>query len=126
MESLQMHVQRDGTHIISKGSERLIVPAHKTAAERDEMIAQYFGTVSQSETGRVWPDGEAFLLSFTLEEQIGIALSTHPIIAALRLRLAARKTEIWASDPLVILGLTTLVQAGIITEERKTFLVLGS
>lgn len=76
------------------------------------------GEPTREELRKIWRDGEHFLDSFTLQEQAAISLSTEPIVAALRLKLCARKAAIWSDDELTILGVNALIATGIITQER--------
>ncbi len=76
------------------------------------------GEPTPEELRKVWRDGEAFLDSFTLQEQAMISLSNNPTIAALRLKMCARRSPIWSDDPLTQMGITALIEQGIITNER--------
>lgn len=67
---------------------------------------------------RRWPNVEAFVAEFTLEELAMIELSQVPSIAALRLKLNTWLSAVHADDPLVVQGRSELVAAGIITTER--------
>lgn len=68
---------------------------------------------------KIWANAQAFMAEFTMEEKGGIALSTDPTIAALRLELSTWFSEVHSNDPRVIAGLDKLVELDIITEARK-------
>jgi len=65
-----------------------------------------------------WPDTEAFVEEFTMEELAAISLSTDPTVAALRLLLAGWRSEVHSDDPRVTQGVTALFLDGIIDEPR--------
>ena len=65
-----------------------------------------------------WPDTEAFVAEFTLEELAAISLSTDPTVAALRLLLAGWRSDVHSDDPRVTQGVTALFLDGIIDEPR--------
>lgn len=56
-------------------------------------------------------------------EKAGIALSTDPTIAALRLELSTWFSEVYSNDQRVIAGLDKLVELGVISEQRKQEIV---
>lgn len=66
-----------------------------------------------------WPDVEAFLAEFTMDEMAAIGLSADPTVAALRFLLSGWRSEVHSNDPRVIQGLTCLVNLAIISENRK-------
>jgi hypothetical protein len=68
---------------------------------------------------KVWPDVEAFITEFTLDEMAAIGLSSAPTIAGLRLLLSAWRSSVQSEDPRVILGLNALVDTGIISRHRQ-------
>lgn len=68
---------------------------------------------------KIWANAQFFMAEFTTEEKAGIALSTDPTIAALRLELSTWFSEVHANDPRVIVGLDKLVELSILTETRK-------
>lgn len=72
---------------------------------------------------KVWPDAEYFMAEFSLAETGAIALSADPTIAALRLMLSTWHSTVRADDEHVMLGLETLVAAGILTLERRAQIV---
>ena len=65
-----------------------------------------------------WANVQYFMDEFTVEEKAQIALSTDPMIASLRLTLTTWLSDISSNDPRVSLGLSKLVEAGILTPER--------
>ena len=67
-----------------------------------------------------WPDVEAFISEFTLEEMAAISLSTDPTIAALRFLLSGWRSQVLSDDSRVVQGLTALVSVAIISDERRT------
>lgn len=91
--------------------------------EADALAAGYTFKPTTPEAKR-WPDAEHFVAEFTLEEMAGIALSAHPVIAALRFMLSTWLSAVHADDPRVMQGLDALVSAGIISEERKAEILL--
>lgn len=68
---------------------------------------------------KIWANAQAFMAEFTTDEKSGIALSTDPTIAALRLELSTWFSQVYSNDPRVIAGLDKLVELDIITEARK-------
>lgn len=72
---------------------------------------------------KVWPNAALFLAEFTMPELAAIELSLDGTIAALRLLLASWPADIYSDDPRIIGGLSALVAAGIITEERRAEIV---
>lgn len=68
---------------------------------------------------KIWANAQAFMAEFTMTEKAGIALSTDPTIAALRLELSTWFSEVHSNDPRVIAGLDKLVELSILTETRK-------
>lgn len=72
---------------------------------------------------KIWANAQAFMAEFTTDEKAGIALSTDPTIAALRLELSTWFSEVHSSDPRVVAGLDKLVELDIITEARKAEIV---
>lgn len=71
------------------------------------------------ETAKVWPNVQAFMGEFTMQEKAQIALSMEPTIAALRLELTTWLSEVHVDDPRVVMGLSKLVELGIISDQRK-------
>jgi hypothetical protein len=69
---------------------------------------------------KTWPNVQAFMAEFTMQEKAQIALSMDPTIAALRLELTTWLSEVHSDDPRVVMGLDKLVELGIISEQRKT------
>jgi hypothetical protein len=67
-----------------------------------------------------WPDVEAFISEFTMEEMAAISLSTDPTIAALRFLLSGWRSQVLSDDSRVVQGLTALVSVAIISDERRT------
>ena len=72
---------------------------------------------------KVWPNAALFLAEFSMPELAAISLSLDPTIAALRLLLASWPADIYSDDPRIIGGLSALVTAKIITEERRAEIV---
>ena len=75
------------------------------------------------ESVKKWSNAQAFMAEFTMTEKGGIALSTDPTIAALRLELSTWFSEVHSNDPRVIAGLDKLVELEIITETRRTEII---
>lgn len=67
-----------------------------------------------------WENVQGFMGEFTMQEKAQIALSMDPTIAALRLELTTWLSEVHSDDPRVVMGLSKLVELGIISEQRKT------
>jgi hypothetical protein len=74
----------------------------------------------QQNPPKSWPDVEAFIAEFTMDEMAQIGLSTDPTIAALRFLLSGRRSQVLSDDPRVVQGLTALVNLAIISDERRT------
>jgi hypothetical protein len=68
---------------------------------------------------KIWPNSQAFLSEFTMQEMAAISLSTDETIAALRLLLSVWFSEVHSNDPRVITSLDKLMELNIITEDRK-------
>ena len=66
-----------------------------------------------------WENVQAFMAEFTMQEKAQIALSMEPTIAALRLELTTWFSEVHVDDPRVVMGLSKLVELGIISDQRK-------
>lgn len=71
----------------------------------------------------IWPNAQAFMAAFTMEEKAAIALSTDPTTAALRLELTTWMSTVDPSHELVQTGLNQLVSIGILTESRKAEII---
>ncbi len=77
-----------------------------------------------AKTRKVWPDRGAFWAEFTIQEKAAIlGNSGNPTIGLVLEELRMWNGEVWSDDPngggRVMMGLTALVGAGIISEERK-------
>jgi hypothetical protein len=72
----------------------------------------------QQHPPKSWPDVEAFITEFTMDEMAAISLSTNTTIAGLRLMLSAWRSAVNVDDPRVILGLNALLYDGIISAEK--------
>lgn len=68
---------------------------------------------------KTWPNVQAFMAEFTMQEKAAIALSSDATIAALRLELTTWFSQVLSNDQRVQMGLDKLVELGIITEQRK-------
>lgn len=73
---------------------------------------------AQLPPARQWPDVQAFVAEFTLEELAAIELSQAAQIAALRMKLKTWQSAVHADHPLVQAGRAALVSAGILTVAR--------
>lgn len=73
---------------------------------------------------KVWPNASAFLAEFSIEEKAAISLSTHPVIAALRLELLSWPGEVWSNDERIQMGMDALVEANILPEFRRQEIIL--
>lgn len=69
---------------------------------------------------KTWPNVQAFMAAFTMQEKAAIALSTDPTIAALRLELTTWLSSVSANSPAALTGLDKLVELQILTLQRKT------
>lgn len=69
---------------------------------------------------KVWRNAQAFVAEFTPAEVAGIALSAAPVVAAMRFKLTTWFGEIHSDDADVLAGLDALVEATILTPERRT------
>lgn len=85
-------------------------------ATRDEAQAEWD---RQQNPPKSWPDVEAFISEFTMDEMAQIGLSTDPTIAALRFLLSGWRSQVLSDDPRVVQGLTALVTLAIISDERR-------
>jgi len=86
-------------------------------ATRDDAQAEWD---RQQNPPKSWPDVEAFISEFTMDEMAQIGLSTDPTIAALRFLLSGWRSQVLSDDPRVVQGLTALVNLAIISDERRT------
>ena len=84
-----------------------------------DALAQGFEFAPQQNPPKFWPDVEAFIAEFTMDEMAAISLSSDPTIAGLRLLLSAWRSSVQSEDPRVILGLNALVNTGIISRHRQ-------
>jgi len=71
------------------------------------------------QTIKIWPNSQAFLSEFTMQEMAAISLSTDQTIAAMRLLLSVWFSEVHSNDERVINSLNKLIELNIITEDRK-------
>lgn len=69
---------------------------------------------------KIWPNVQAFMAEFTMEEKAVVAVSTDPVIAALRLELTTWMSDVHGDDPRVGMGLNRLVELGILSSSRKS------
>jgi hypothetical protein len=83
---------------------------------RDDAEAEWH---RQQNPPKSWPDVEAFIAEFTMDEMVAMSLSSDPTIAGLRLLLSAWRSSVQSDDPRVILGLNALVNTGIISRHRQ-------
>lgn len=74
----------------------------------------------EPQPAKKWENVQDFMGEFTMQEKAQIALSMEPTIAALRLELTTWLSEVHVDDPRVVMGLSKLVELGIISEQRKT------
>lgn len=72
---------------------------------------------------KIWMNAQAFMAAFTMEEKAAVALSTDPIIAALRLELSTWLSPAHVDDERVQLGLNRLVELEILTNDRKNAII---
>ena len=72
----------------------------------------------QQNPPKSWPDVEAFIAEFTLDEMAAISLSSDPTIAGLRLLLSAWRSEVHSDDPRVRMGLSALFVTNLLSEQR--------
>lgn len=86
-------------------------------------LAEVEAAWEQIQSHKIWPDVEAFIAAFTLEEMAAISLSVDPIVAGLRLQLASWRSPVDPAHALVQTGLNQLVTVGIITEARKAEII---
>lgn len=70
-----------------------------------------------------WPNAQAFMAAFTLQEKGAISLSTDTTVAALRFELSTWAITVNPSHTLVQTGLNRLVEVGIIDEARKAEII---
>jgi hypothetical protein len=85
-----------------------------------EALASGYTYRPQPQVVKSWPNVEAFLSEFTMDEMAQIGLSTDPTIAALRFLLSGWFSQVLSDDPRVVQGLTMLVNLDIISDERRT------
>lgn len=74
----------------------------------------------QAAARKVWPNAQTFVAEFTPAEVAGIALSAAPVVAAMRFKLTTWFGEIHSDNADVLAGLDALVEATILTPERRT------
>jgi hypothetical protein len=72
---------------------------------------------------KIWTNAQAFMSAFTMEEKAAVALSSDPIIAALRLELSTWLSPVHVNDERVQLGLNRLVELEILTNDRKNAII---
>lgn len=72
---------------------------------------------------KVWMNAQEFMAAFTMEEKASVALSSDPIIAALRLELSTWLSTVHVDDERVQLGLNRLVELEILTNDRKNAII---
>jgi hypothetical protein len=77
----------------------------------------------QIQNHKIWPDVQALMAAFTMQEMAAISLSVDPITAGLRLQLASWRSPVDPSHELVQTGLNNLVAIGILTAERKAEII---
>ena len=73
-----------------------------------------------AEARKVWGNTADFFAEFSVPEAEAIAMSTHPTVSSLRLRLATWAGPVFSDDPHVAGGLSLLVAVGILTSSRRT------
>ncbi len=82
-------------------------------------VAELQQAWEQMKTIKRWPNVQAFMAEFTMQELAGIGISTDPTVAALRVKLSTWLTQVNSDSDEVQLGLSKLVELGIITAQRK-------
>lgn len=87
--------------------------------ERQWQIIDLEGEELAAAIRKTWPNVQSFMAEFTMQEKAQIALSMEPTIAALRLELTTWLSEVHVDDPRVVMGLSKLVELGIISDQRK-------
>jgi hypothetical protein len=93
-------------------------PAGIVAMTEAEALALGYARESAQDDRKIWPNAAAFLGEFSMSELAAIELSANPIIAALRLVLAAWTADVWSDDERIQMGMDALVDAGILAQER--------
>lgn len=72
---------------------------------------------------KLWMNAQEFMQAFTMQEKAAVALSSDPIIAALRLELSTWLSTVHVDDERVQLGLNRLVELEILTNDRKNAII---
>ena len=91
--------------------------AAERAADLDRRAAVMFAeqTAQAAAAARkVWRNPQAFVAEFAPAEVAAIALSTEPVIAAMRFKLTTWFGEVHSDNPDVLAGLDALVSAAIL------------
>lgn len=91
--------------------------------ERQWKVSDLQGQALADALRKVWPNVQAFMAEFSMEELAAISLSTDPTIAALRMVLMTWLSEVHSDDPRVIAGLARLIEVGILTQSRRDAII---
>ena len=73
----------------------------------------------EPQPAKKWENVQDFMAEFTMPEKAQIAISQDPTVAALRLELTTWLSSVHVDDPRVVMGLSKLVELGIISDQRK-------
>lgn len=91
---------------------------HLSDHERENVLRGWAESMLAQQI-KTWQNVQAFMGEFTMDEKAGIAISTDPIIAALRFELTTWLSSVRADDARVIAGLNRLEELQIIDSDRK-------
>jgi hypothetical protein len=107
-------IPRDGGPIPTPEEIEAARPAAEAA-----IAAEAAAAATALAARKVWPTVSEFWAEFENGEKYAIETSPSPEIIVLRADLKLWLKDVWSDDPRIVLGLDTLVAAGIIDEARR-------
>lgn len=113
------HITNGQITNVSNANDDWTVPEDGSQMLESDAIAAGMKWVTPVAPDPVWPNAQAFMAAFTMQEMAAIALSQDFTIAALRFQLSTWFSTVNPAHELVQTGLNQLVTIGIITEARK-------
>lgn len=106
---------------VVRGDNYELVPGESITPEQfAAALAQVAAEQALAASRKIWPTVADFYAEFTPTEKYLIQSSVIPSIVVARGDLAMWRGDVWSDNPNVLAGLDAMVEAGVITKERKT------
>jgi len=110
----------DGSVVYLDGLPPLTTEELEASMTRaEELWAEEQQAIQRRTQAKTWPSVTEFWSEFTMQEEAGVVLSQDPVVQVLRNRLQMWKYEVRADDERITTGMQTLVDKGLLTDERR-------